>query len=316
MNIFLSELYTILEESVSNCEAKSIALSGGLDSTILAYYMQKRKPDAIVLIAEDFLATDLTYSQLVAKNFALPLKMKSATTQELLTGIEDCIKILKNFNDIEIRNSLVIYITLQSVKESDQSFLVTGDGADELFAGYRFLLNKSEYELEQDLQRIWSIMHFPSIELGKSLGIKVETPFLNEKMKEFAKTIPVSMKIGIKDGKKYGKWILRKAFEDKIPKTVVWREKSPLEDGAGTSGLIDLFNSIITNEIFEKRKKEIFESDGVTIRTKESLHYYEVYRKYYDKPSRLHSSEIKCPYCQFKIKEDSKFCRMCGAFPI
>ena len=62
------------------------------------------------------------------------------------------------------------------------------------------------------------------------------------------------------------------------------------------------------------KKEQIKNSDGVTIRSKESLHYYETYRKYYE-PIKTDSS-TKCPYCKFSILKDSKFCRMCGAFPI
>lgn len=310
------ELYTILVDTISNCRAKSIALSGGLDSTIIAYHMQDKKPNAIAIIAKDFLATDLTYSQLAAKEFDLPLKIKSVTIEELLTAIEECIKILKNFNDIEIRNSVVIYLALKELKNSNQKYIITGDGADELFAGYSFLLKKSDADLEKDLKRIWSIMHFPSLELGKALGIMVETPFLDQKIVEFAKKIPPNLKVGIKDGKKFGKFILRQMYEGKIPKSIVWREKSPLQDGAGTTGLTDLFSSIINDEIYQQKKKSILESEGVEIRTKESLHYYEMYRKHYDEPSKLHSSDDKCPYCQFVVGFDSRFCRMCGAFPI
>lgn len=316
MKQFHAELNAILEESVSHCKSNSIALSGGLDSTILAYYMKNKKPDSIAILTKDFIATDLTYCQLVAKEFDLPLKMELVSTEELLTGIEECIKILKNFNDIEIRNSVVVFLALQTVKNSGQKYLVTGDGADELFAGYNFLLNKSVTELEKDLERLWSIMHFPSIKLGQALGITVETPFLNEKVIEFAKKIPTSLRVGVKNSKRYGKMILRQAFEKKIPKSIVWREKSPLQDGAGTSGLTGLFDSIVNEETFQKKKMKILESDGVNIRTRESLHYYEIYRKYNDAPSKLHSSKNKCSFCHFAVEQDSKFCRMCGTFPI
>ena len=311
-----TELFALLEESISDCKSDSIALSGGLDSTILAYHLRKKNPDSIAIITKDFIATDLTYCQLVAKEFGLSLKLKSVSTEELLTALEECIKILKIFNDIEIRNSVVVFLAIQETKNSNQKYLMTGDGADELFAGYNFLLKKSEEELQKDLERLWSIMHFPSMELGNALGIIVEAPFLDEKIVEFAKKIPPSLKVGIKDGKTYGKMILRRAYEEKIPKSIVWRNKSPLQDGAGTSGLTGLFNSIIDDETFEQKKSKILESDGVNIRTKESLHYYEIYRKYYDKPSKLHSSKIECPFCHYSVEQDSKFCRMCGTYPI
>ncbi len=311
-----SQLYDVLENVILNCKSKSIALSGGLDSTILAYHLREKKPQAIAIIAKDFLATDLTYSQLAAKEYDLSFKIKSVTTEDLLTALEECIKILKNFNDIEIRNSVVVYLALKEIKNSNEKYLLTGDGADELFAGYSFLLKKSEADLEKDLKRIWSIMHFPSIELGKALGVTIEAPFLDQKVVEIAKEIPVKQKVGTKDGKKFGKFILREMYEDKIPKAIAWREKSPLQDGAGTAGLTHLFSSIINDSVYQEKKKTILESDGVEIRSKESLHYYEIYRKYFDEPLKLHSSDDRCPYCQYSVGFDSRFCRMCGAFPI
>lgn len=312
----MNELYDILEKAILNCKSNHIALSGGLDSSIIAYHLREKKPQTIAIIAKDFLATDLTYSQLAAKEFKVPFRIKSVTTEELLEGLEECIKILKNFNNIEIRNSVVMYLALKEIKNSNENYLLTGDGADELFAGYNFLLKKSEQELEKDLKRIWSIMHFPAIEIGKALGITVESPFLEEAVMDMAKKIPAKYKVGIKDGEKYGKFILRQIYENKIPKSIVWRKKSPLQDGAGTSGLTQLFNSIINDSVYQEKKKTIQESDGVEIRSKESLHYYEIYRKYFKEPSKLHSSNDKCPYCQFKVGFDSRFCRMCGAFPI
>ena len=316
MHEFSGKLYNLLEETVQSCNSQHIALSGGLDSTILAYFLKDRKPTALAVIAKDFLATDLTYCQLVANKFDLPLTIISATFEDLLSAVEETIKVLKIFNDIEIRNSAAMYLVLKSIKDMGHTSLITGDGADELFAGYKFLLKKQEKELEKDLKRIWNIMHFSTIEIGKALGIRIETPFLDEKMMEFAKSIPVSLKVKSEGEKRFGKWILRKAFEEKIPKQIVWRDKSPIQEGSGTEGLTNLFDSLTTDDIFITKKKQINESDNVSIRSKESLHYYEIYRKYFDVPSKLHSSTSKCPYCQFSVDDNSNFCRMCGSFPI
>jgi asparagine synthase (glutamine-hydrolysing) len=316
MQKFLEELYDILEESTSACKARTLALSGGLDSSILAYFLKEKRCNAISISTEDFIATDLTFCQLVAKKFNLKLEMKIVSIENLLSAIEETIKILKVFNDIEIRNSVVIYLALKSVKENGQHSIITGDGADELFAGYNFFLKKNDLELQKDLERIWKIMHFPSKKIGQELGITVETPFLDKNVVDFAKNIPVNLKVREKDGKKYGKWILRKAFEDKLPQTIVWRDKSPMQDGAGTTGLTHLFNTLISDNIFNTKFKQIQESDNVSIQSKESLHYYEIYRKYFEPPYKLHSSNTKCPNCQFEVKYDSKFCIMCGSFPI
>jgi len=89
-----------------------------------------------------------------------------------------------------------------------------------------------------------------------------------------------------------------------------------MQDGAGTSGLVNLFNNIISDEFFGEETKKINNADKVAIKSKESLYYYMKYRKYFDAPINLHSSKSKCPNCMYKIKPNSKFCRMCGSFPL
>ncbi|RMW37455.1 MAG: asparagine synthase [Candidatus Nitrosopelagicus sp.] len=305
---------TILQDACEECESNWIALSGGLDSSIVAKLMRKKKANAITIITKDFVGTDLTYAQIMAKHAEIPLSLMHIELEEVLESINETVKILGNFNDIEIRNSVVPYIYLKRLKEMGIKSVLTGDGADEVFAGYNFLLKKSEQELNHELDRIKKIMHFPSKEIGDSLNIKVEMPFLNEKVLEFSESIPISEKINIKNGKRFGKLILRESFEKDIPESIVWREKSPMQDGSGTANLTNLFNSIITDEIFIQKKNDILDGDGVYIRTKESLHYYECFRKI--NSIKNSSSDNKCPDCNYELSQNSRFCRMCGKFPI
>lgn len=308
------KLYKILEESCNSCTSNLISLSGGLDSSIIAYFLKQRKPKTVAVIAEDFVSTDLTYCQMVSKEMQLPLSIYNVKTYVILEAVEETIKILKNFNDIEIRNNVVMYLAIKWAKENDEKSIITGDGADELFAGYSFLINKPENELEQEIKRVCSVMHFPTQKIGKALGVGVESPFLDESVTEFAKKIPANLKVKNEKGKRHGKWILRKTFEKYIPKQIAWREKSPMQDGSGTSGLTNLFDSIIEEVVFVEKKLITEKEDGVIIRNRESMHYYEIFKKLFGSPVDK-DAENTCPYCKHKV-ENSKFCRMCGAFPI
>ena len=308
------KLYETLKESCESCKSNSVAMSGGLDSTIIAYFLKERKPNTVAIIAKDFVASDLTYCQRVSREFNISLTINQVSTTDILNATEETIKILGNFNDIEIRNNVVMYLSIKWAKEQNSSGIITGDGADELFAGYSFLVNKSEEELEKEIQRVCSVMHFPTQDIGKALGIVVESPFLDKKIIELAKTIPTNLKVRDEKIKRYGKWILRKTFEKNIPMQIAWREKSPMQDGSGTAGLSNLFDSVINDQLFSEKRKKIQDADGVTIRTKESMYYYEIYRKLYQVSSKKQDLR-SCPYCNFNV-ENSKFCRMCGAFPI
>ena len=314
MDGFSKSIYRILEESYSSCKSNLIALSGGLDSTIIAHFLKNRKPKAVTVIAKDFVSTDLTYCQMVSKGMGLDLSIYNVETKVILEAVEETIKILKNFNDIEIRNNVVMYLAIKWAKDNGERSIITGDGADELFAGYSFLINKPEEELEEEIKRVCSVMHFPTQEIGKKLGIEIESPFLDESMIRLAEKIPASLKVREENGKRHGKWVLRKTFEQHIPKQIAWREKSPMQDGSGTAGLTNLFESVISEERFVEKKLTVEKTDGVIIRSRESMYYYEIFRNLFGSPD-YKRSENTCPYCKHDIGR-SKFCRMCGAFPV
>jgi len=311
---FSKKLYNVLEESCNSCKSNLISLSGGLDSTIIAYFLKQKKPKSIAIIADDFVSTDLTYCQMVSKQMQLPLSIYNVKTTTILEAIEETIKILENFNDIEIRNNVVMYLAIKWAKEKGEQSIITGDGADELFAGYSFLINKPENQLEDEIKRVCSIMHFPTQKIGKALGIRIESPFLEDKMVELASLIPADLKVKNEKEKRYGKWILRKTFEKHIPLQIAWRGKSPMQEGSGTIGLTNLFDSIIGEEQFVEKKLTIEKEDDVIIRSRESMHYYEIFKRFFGSPMD-NKAKNRCPYCKHKVN-NSKFCRMCGAFPI
>ncbi|HYL67433.1 MAG TPA: asparagine synthase-related protein [Nitrosopumilaceae archaeon] len=311
-----SNLHKLLSTVVNNCRSESIALSGGLDSSILAFCLNDKKVNTFTTISKDFISTDLVYSQLVAKQIGLPLEVQTASIEQLLYAIDKTIKILKVFNPIEIRNAIVMFLTINMVKEKGYSSIITGDGADELFAGYHFFQKLTPVELQKDLERIWQVMHFPTKVIGESIGVDVEMPFLNDSIVEYAKSIPADLKVREENGKKFGKWILRKSFEGIIPKEIVWREKSAMQDGSGTAGLTSFFGNNISDSVFKDKLLLYLETEKVRLGTKESLYYYEIYRKYYDPPAFLGVSKPRCPECNGAIPTGSHFCRMCGSFPI
>ena len=311
----IAEIRSLLEKSLIDSDTKWIAFSGGLDSSIVAKIQSKKNINGMTIITKDFLGTDLAYSQITAKHLGINLKLKYIEINDMLNAITETVKILKNFNDIEIRNSIVSYLYLSELKENDVSTVITGDGADEIFAGYNFLIQKDHIEIKKELKRMRKIMHFPSQKIANELGMSIEMPFIDENIIKMAETLPIDSLINKKDGVTFGKWILRKAFENDLPNSVVWRKKTPMQDGSGTVALTKLFESIITDEIFMEKSKKIKSEDDVTIRTKESLHYYEIYKKEFEIPDTKNGMDL-CSDCNSEITNNSKFCRMCGKFPL
>jgi asparagine synthase (glutamine-hydrolysing) len=226
------------------------------------------------------------------------------------------INALKSFDPMEIRNSVVIYLGLKAARENGVHAVMIGDGSDELFAGYSFLFNFEKDKLNQELEKLWGTMTFSSIPLAKELRMKAILPFLEPKVKEFACKINAEYKIRSENGKIYGKWILRKAYEEILPPQIVWRDKVPIEAGAGTAILPTFFNQVISDNEFQQKKAFYLNEDKVTIRDKEHLFYYEIFRKVVGIPHPVNKLGKLCPECNSNVADNRTFCRICGAYPI
>ncbi|MEE8132005.1 MAG: asparagine synthase-related protein [Nitrososphaerales archaeon] len=308
------ELRDALTRSVQRNLSNAMLLSGGLDSSIIASIATKfTNLTGITTVYEN--APDLMYANIIAEKYPIRHLVKHLTMEDTNNVIENVVRIMKSFDPMEIRNTSVIYSSLKELKDNGFNSIMTGDGGDELFVGYIYMLKLEVGKLESELKKLWHTMNFSSIIVGKELVINVKTPYLDKEFLEFAKRIPIKFKIREQDGTKVGKWILRGCFEDCVTKDVAWRKKMPLEVGAGINVFAEHFNSTISDGYYLEKIKYYASHDLVRIRDKEHLYYYKIYRQFFDAP-KSEEGESRCPSCIGCVRGNSRFCRTCGAFPI
>ena len=313
------ELRDLLERSVKKNLTEDMLFSGGIDTSILATIVSNFvRIRGFTCAFKQANALDLKYAKLMAKRLNINHYLHPFDEDEVFEVIPDVVKTLNSFDPMEVRNSITIMIGLKFAKSYGSTKLITGDGADELFAGYhmyyRYVGQKEK--LSSKLKKMWDIMAFSSVPLGKSIGIEVRAPFLDLEVKEFAMNLDSRYNVQKERGEVWGKWILRKAYEDVLPEEVRWRDKNPIEVGSGTTILPKFMAKKITDSEFEAKKKKYLESDKVTIRDKEQLVYYEAYRKVVGVPHAIDPDARTCPQCNSNVLENATVCKTCGVYPI
>jgi asparagine synthase (glutamine-hydrolysing) len=120
--------------------------------------------------------------------------------------------------------------------------ILTGEGADELFAGYTYYKDiPDEDVLHQELRRSVSSLHNINLQrvdrMTMAHAIEGRVPFLDLNMIELGQQIPANLKLVGEP--LVEKWILRKAFEDMLPQEIVWRKKEQFDEGSGTVDMLD-----------------------------------------------------------------------------
>ncbi|OIQ05513.1 MAG: hypothetical protein COV98_02410 [Candidatus Altarchaeum sp. CG12_big_fil_rev_8_21_14_0_65_33_22] len=305
------KLKKLLEKEVNkdiNDGCDGILLSAGLDTSILSYLAAKKTKNfkAFTLKFGNH-APDAEYAEKLCQILNIEHHLLEADEEILMKNLREAIKISGVFDPMEIRNSVAIYTILKFSKDYVRG-VMTGDGADELFFGYDFLIKMKKDERKFYAKNMWKTMHFSSNDMGRFFGIKIWTPYLSGEVKNYA----ISLDDDVKINGSVGKWILRKAYENLLPKEFIMREKTPIEYGSGTTLLTNIFENKISDEVFIKKKSEYKESDGAIIRDKEHLYYYEIYREIFGKVKEAKQDEIKCAGCGIGIEHKKAFCRICG----
>ncbi len=303
MQVLIDEIRKRLTRAVDESGAEGLLLSGGLDSSILAALAPGASAFTVTLVPY---GEDGEYAKIVTQILHIKSYHRMIGIEEAVDSIPAVISILKSF-DPAIPNDIATYFGLKLAKDKGAKSVMTGDGADELFAGYSFMFDLPD--LESYIRRLKDKIYFSSNILGQELGVEIKQPYLSHEIIELALEIPKDLKIKVEREKRWGKWILRKAFEDVLPPKIIWQDKRPLEYGSGTRRLRRIVSEKISDEEFEEKRRLY----PVRFMSKEHLYYYEVYRKVVGVIPAPEKGDAACAGCGAGIEKKANHCRICGA---
>jgi len=297
--------------------AGGILLSGGLDTSALsAIAAQQGRVRAVCVSVAGSVNSDEPFAKMMAERCGFSLRILRPSLGDFIAVLPTLMRILGTFDPMELRNSAVTWLALKDACEEGISEVLTGDAADELFAGYSYIFNMAPEQLRPYLDFLNSVMYFSSERMGASLGIRVQLPYLDAAIRNFALTMSPNDLVVERDSQRLGKKILREAFVDSLPDEITWRVKTPIEHGSGSHALQKFVTDLISDDEFEVARSRLAAEDGVTLRDKEQFFHYRIYRTILPPPCQQVGGAKRCTACGGAVERaEQKYCRTCGAYP-
>lgn len=251
-----------------------VLLSGGLDSSVVSAIAKKYAKNrvesgdtqeawwpqlhsfAVGLVG----SPDLEAARKVAKHLGTVHHEINFTVQEGLDAIRDVIYHLETYDVTTIRASTPMYLLARVIKSMGIKMVLSGEGADELFGGYLYFHKAPNAQAfhEETVRKLSKLHLYDCLRANKALaawGVEGRVPFLDKEFMDIAMRLNPADKMA-KNGR-IEKWVVRKAFEDYLPESIVWRQKEQFSDGVGYSwidSLKELVKTKVTDEQLENAK--------------------------------------------------------------
>lgn len=259
-----------------------VFLSGGLDSSLVAaiaarvYEARGERLQTFAVGTVD--SPDLAAARLVAEHIGSDHHERTYTAADALQYVPVVVRSIESFDPSLVRSAVPNYL-LAEFTARHVKVVLTGEGADELFAGYAYYRDFFDdgETLHAELVRTVESLHNLNLQrcdrVTMAHGLEARVPFLDREVIEWGLRVPPAYKIGAEG--QMEKHLLRTAFDGWLPDALLWRDKAEFGDGSGAA---DVLTAAIEAEIAVSDFEA--ERDDVTppLRTREELAYYRIFR--------------------------------------
>lgn len=238
-------------------------LSGGVDSAIVSNVLLPLYRDAQLAQGGEYVpiptftvgmrnSPDVMAAKAVVEDLGgakyIDHKIRYFTPDEVFDTIPKIIYHMETYEAELIRSSIPNWFLAEHAAK-DVKMVLTGEGADELFAGYLYFQDaESPTQLQNELKRIYNMLGNINLHrtdrMTMAHGLEARVPFLDTEFTELVMSIDPAKKIVDPEAVKNNtrgreKSLLRELYEEpnanghSLPTPVLWRAKAMQCEGVG-----------------------------------------------------------------------------------
>ncbi|WP_308216136.1 asparagine synthase (glutamine-hydrolyzing) [Pseudonocardia humida] len=261
-----------------------VFLSGGLDSAIVAAIAAQETAAKGEVLPTFAVGTpesaDLAAARKVAAHIGSDHHEVVVTARDLEDALDEAVTVIEHFDPRLVRSS-VPNLLLAREASKKVKVVLTGEGADELFAGYTHQ-HTDEFadpdalhgELVRSLEQLHGLNLQRCDRTTMHYGLEAREPFLDSALVRTALRLPPEWKQ--RTGGRPEKAILREAFVGWLPEELLWRGKEQFGDGSGAGTVLA---ALAAERVGGADLDDVPQAppDCWPLRSEEELMYYELW---------------------------------------
>ncbi len=263
-----------------------ILLSGGLDSSIISCIAREINPDLEAFTVSMEEGQDLPLARDVTRYLGIKHHVSMFGEKEINEILPGAIHHIEMFEESCVHGAIANFLAGQFVSPYTNCVL-TGEGADEFLGGYdsQFSQGRNPEEVACIVDRLINVAHNTALQrldrLMAANSIEARTPFTDTRVIDFCLKIPINCKIH--GPEPVGKWILRQAFEGRLPDHVIYQTKRFFAQGSGVAWVMraQAEKHISLSDVSEHNRIE----DNPRLSSVEELYYYRMFKETFPQPA-------------------------------
>lgn len=241
------KLHTLLERSikerVAGLREVTVAFSGGLDSSIIAFLAKKSGVDVHLIHVSLENQPETKHAEKMAEELRLPIHSHTYSEKDVREILQKVLSMIEEPDPVKTSIGVPVYWAAEETAKMKFKVMLAGQGADELFGGYkRYVDDYLQYGKEKVQETIFNdiiSMYETNFERDFKIcnyhDVELRLPFSTRQIAEFAAGLPLDLKI--KPSKTtLRKLVLRQVAQNLgLPQAIVERPKRAIQYATGIS---------------------------------------------------------------------------------
>ena len=254
-----------VEKRIKGLSEVGIIFSGGVDSTIIARISDDLGADTVLYCVGHETSSDLKFAKRTAADMQLPLRIKTLNVSDVKRYTGLVLNAIEEFNIMKLGVGMPAYVASEMASNDGVKVVMSGQGADEIFAGYhryiQFYIDKGEMaqeDLIEDVKNLYSVNLQRDDAVTMANSVELRVPYLDQEVVEMALRVPMKYKLDSGEDN-LRKCILREIAADiGVPSEIVRRPKKAAQYGSGIHKI--LVKKVLRDENYKNKLEECYKN--------------------------------------------------------